>query len=241
MSETVNETTVDAPAPQSAAPEAAAAAALLSLPAQVESLLYASKEPATINALATTLEATTREVEDAIEQLAEQYQWRGIRIQRNGNRIQLVTAPEIASKVQKFLGLEEINRLSAAALETLAIVAYNQPVTKPQIELIRGVNCDGVMNTLEARNLIVELGRADSVGHPMRYGVSFDFLQYFGLKSTHELPSVTQLETLPITPAAPSQVLATREPAVTVLDAAAPASQDAAAVAPPQPDAPAAA
>ncbi len=239
MSEPVNEKTVAAPEP--AAAHVAATAAPLSLPAQVESLLYASKEPATINALATTLDATTREVEDAIEQLAEQYQWRGIRIQRNGNRIQLVTAPEIASKVQKFLGLEEINRLSAAALETLAIVAYNQPVTKPQIEMIRGVNCDGVMNTLEARNLIVELGRADSVGHPMRYGVSFDFLQYFGLKSTHELPSITQLETLPITPAAALQELPSPEPTEAARDTAAASSPDASAVAPPQPEAPAAA
>ncbi len=236
MSETVNERTANASAPEAAAP-----AAVLSLPAQVESLLYASKEPATINALATTLEATTREIEDAVDQLAEQYQWRGIRIQRNGNRIQLVTAPEIASKVQKFLGLEEINRLSAAALETLAIVAYNQPVTKPQIEMIRGVNCDGVMNTLEARNLIVELGRADSVGHPMRYGVSFDFLQYFGLKSTHELPSVNQLETLPITQAAPMQELTGPELAAPVLEAAASARQDTAKVESSQPDAPAAA
>jgi segregation and condensation protein B len=169
----------------------------LSLAAHVEALLYASKEPASINAIATTLDATTREVEDALEQLTEQYQWRGIRLQRQGNKLQLVTAPEVAPKVQKFLGLEEVNKLSSAAMETLAIIAYNQPVTKPQLEMIRGVNCDGVMNTLEARNLIVELGRADTVGHPMRYGVSFEFLQYFGLRSTHELPPVTNLETLP--------------------------------------------
>lgn len=184
--------------PESVSETDTASTATLSLATQVESLLYASKEPATINAIATTLEATTREIEEALDQLHEQYQWRGIRLQRNGNKIQLVTAPELAPKIQRFLGLEEVNRLSAAALETLAIIAYNQPVTKPQIEMIRGVNCDGVMNTLEARNLVVELGRADTVGHPMRYGVSFDFLQYFGLKSTHELPSVQNLETLPI-------------------------------------------
>jgi segregation and condensation protein B len=204
MSETVIEEPKDAvPAPaDEQEPIDPVAAALpkpnpLSLPAQVEALLYASKEPATINSIATALEATTREVEDAVEQLTEQYQWRGIRVQRQGNKLQLVTAPEVAERLQKFLGLEEINRLSAAALETLAIIAYNQPMTKPQIEMIRGVNCDGVMNTLEARNLIVELGRADTVGHPMRYGVSFEFLQYFGLKSTHELPPVTNLDTLP--------------------------------------------
>ena len=167
----------------------------LSLTAQVECLLYASKEPAILNALA----ASVAEVEAALEQLSEQYRWRGIRLQRHGNKVQLVTAPEMATAVQKFLGLEEVNRLSTAALETLAIIAYNQPVTRPQIEIIRGVNCDGVMNTLEARTLIVELGRADTVGHPMRYGVSFEFLQYFGLKGTHELPPVQNMQVIPIT------------------------------------------
>jgi segregation and condensation protein B len=88
-------------------------------------------------------------------------------------------------------------------METLAIVAYNQPVTKPQLEMIRGVNCDGVIQTLVARNLILELGRADTVGHPMRYGVSFDFLQYFGLRGVHDLPPVEKLDTLPIEREAP--------------------------------------
>lgn len=70
--------------------------------------------------------------------------------------------------------------------------------------MLRGVNCDGVMATLEARNLVQELGRAETVGHPMRYGVSFDFLQYFGLKGTHELPAVEHLETLPATDTPPA-------------------------------------
>jgi segregation and condensation protein B len=175
----------------------------LSLAAQVECLLYAAKEPATLNALAAALNASIAETEEALEQLAEQSRWRGVRIQRHGNKVQLVTAPELAGAVQKFLGLEEVNRLSTAALETLAIIAYNQPITRPQIEMIRGVNCNGVMNTLEARTLIVELGRADTVGHPMRYGVSFEFLQYFGLKGTHELPPVQNSDVLPALAASP--------------------------------------
>ncbi len=181
----------------STAPREPETPAALSLAAQVECLIYASKEPATINAMATALDASTREIEDALEQLHEQAQWRGVRLQRQGNKVQLVTAPELAARVQKFLGLEEVNRLSSAALETLAIIAYNQPITRPQIEHIRGVNCDGVMNTLEARGLVNELGRADTVGHPMRYGVSFEFLQYFGLKSTSEMPPVANLDALP--------------------------------------------
>lgn len=170
----------------------------LSLAAQLESLLFAISEPATLNALAAALDATPGEIEAALEALSAQYQARGIRLQRLGNRVRLVTAPEMAERIQKFLGLEEVNRLSPAALETLAIIAYNQPITKPQLETIRGVNCDGVIGTLLARNLIQELGRADTVGHPMRYGVSFDFLGYFGLRGVHELPPVERLDVLPI-------------------------------------------
>lgn len=170
----------------------------LSLAAQLESLLYVAGEPATLNALAAALDATPGEIEAALEELSAQYQARGIRLQRLGNRARLVTAPEMGERIQKFLGLEEVNRLSQAALETLAIIAYNQPITKPQLEAIRGVNCDGVINTLLARNLVQELGRADTVGHPMRYGVSFDFLNYFGLRGVHELPPVDKLDTLPI-------------------------------------------
>jgi segregation and condensation protein B len=170
----------------------------LSLASQVEALLYASGEPASLAALAGALDATNGEIEAALEELTSLYAVRGIRLQRSGNKVQLVTAPEIAPKVQKFLGLEEVNRLSSAALETLAIIAYNQPITRPQMEMIRGVNCDGVITTLLARNLIQELGRADTVGHPMRYGVSFEFLQYFGLRNVHELPPVEKLDTLPV-------------------------------------------
>jgi segregation and condensation protein B len=188
----------DAPLQATAAAEAGESPVALSLAAQLESLLYAAGEPAALSALAAALDATPGEIEAALEELSAQYQARGIRLQRLGNRVRLVTAPEMAERIQKFLGLEEVNRLSQAALETLAIIAYNQPITKPQLEMIRGVNCDGVINTLVARNLVQELGRADTVGHPMRYGVSFDFLGYFGLRGVHELPPVEKLDALPI-------------------------------------------
>lgn len=169
----------------------------LPVPMLVEAILYAAKEPAAVGAIALTLDIAVQDVETALHDLNVTFEQRGVRLQRHGNRVQLVTAPEAAEIVQKFLGLEENTRLSSAALETLAIVAYNQPVTKPQIEMIRGVNCDGVMTTLEARNLVQELGRADSVGHPMRYGVSFEFLRHFGLKGVHELPPIENLDVLP--------------------------------------------
>jgi segregation and condensation protein B len=206
----------DAPAPVEpvagaapvAATEPAQEDAALSLASQVEALLYASGEPASLAALAGALDATNGEIEAALEELTALYAVRGIRLQRSGNKVQLVTAPEIASKVQKFLGLEEVNKLSPAALETLAIIAYNQPITRPQMEMIRGVNCDGVITTLMARNLVQELGRADTVGHPMRYGVSFEFLQYFGLRNVHELPPVEKLDTLPVEKGEPAETVA---------------------------------
>ncbi|MCL5999369.1 MAG: SMC-Scp complex subunit ScpB [Chloroflexi bacterium] len=167
------------------------------LSAQIESILYAAGEPASISAIAAALDASSQDIETALDELNVQCQSRGIRLQRHGNEVQLVTAPEVAERIQKFLGLEATNRLSTAALETLAIIAYKQPITKPQIEMIRGVNCDGVMKTLEMHNLIKELGRAETVGHPMRYGVSFEFLQHFGLHGVNELPPIDKLEVLP--------------------------------------------
>jgi len=169
----------------------------ISLPALVESILYAAAEPASISSLASALEVSIAEIESALADLAGQCAGRGVRLQRHGNQAQLVTAPEAAERVQKFLGLESLNRLSSAAIETLAIIAYRQPITRPQIEMIRGVNCDGVMKTLEQHNLIEELGRAETVGRPMRYGVSFEFLQYFGLTGVHELPPLENLDVLP--------------------------------------------
>ena len=113
---------------------------------------------------------------------------RGIRLQRMRDRVQFVSAPEVSEQVQKFLGLDTAARLSPASLETLAIVAYRQPITRPQIENIRGVNCDGVIHTLLARNLIETLGQLETVGHPALYGTTFDFMHYFGLTALDQLP-----------------------------------------------------
>ncbi len=175
------------------------------LAAQIESILYATGEPASVSAIAAALEISVQDVETALADLNAACASRGVRVQRQGNLVQLVTAPEFAERVQRFLGLEANNRLSSAAVETLAIIAYKQPVTKPQIEMIRGVNCDGVMKTLEMHNLIQELGRVDTVGRPMRYGVTFEFLQHFGLSGVHELPPVDNLNTLPAQESEPVQ------------------------------------
>jgi len=156
----------------------------------VESLLFVADEAVRVDRLAATLEIEPEQIEEALRTLTEQYQHRGLRLQQRGQRVQLVTAPEAASYVQRFLGLELTGKLSPAALETLAIVVYRQPVTRAQIEDIRGVNSDSVLRTLLNRGLVEEQGRLDQVGRPIIYGTTFEFLQQFGLTSLDELPPI---------------------------------------------------
>jgi segregation and condensation protein B len=160
----------------------------LTLAATVESLLFVADAPVSVSHLAEALERDERDVEAVLQTLAEGYAGRGVRLQRKGNRVQLVSAPESAPAVERFLGLSQSGKLSAAALEALAIVAYEQPVTRPQIEAIRGVSSDGVLRTLLSKGLIEEVGRLETVGHPVLFGTTFEFLQYFGLSSLGELP-----------------------------------------------------
>jgi segregation and condensation protein B len=161
---------------------------ILSLAAQVESLLFVADAPVPVSRLVEALEVTPRQVEQALVDLEAQITAGGLRLQRAGNRVQLVTAPEAASCVERFLGLEARTRLSRAALETLAIIAYGQPMTRPEIEAIRGVSSDSVLRTLLSVGLIEDVGRAPTVGRPILYGTTFEFLQHFGLSSLDELP-----------------------------------------------------
>jgi segregation and condensation protein B len=160
----------------------------LPLSSQIESLLFVASEPTPLEHLASALETTPAQIEEALGVLNKEYTLRGLRLQRKGKRIQMVTAPETADAVRKFLGLELSGKLSPAALETLAIVAYRQPVTRPQVEAIRGVNSDSVLRTLVNRGLIEEQGRLDQAGRPIIFGTTFDFLQQFGLSNLDQLP-----------------------------------------------------
>jgi segregation and condensation protein B len=153
----------------------------------VESMLFVADEPVRVEHLAAALEIAADAVEGALSALEQEYTTRGIRLQRHGNRIQLVSAPEAAPLIRRFLGLEQTSKLSPAALEALAIVAYRQPVTRAEIEAVRGVNSDSVLRTLVGRGLIEEMGRLDQVGRPILYGTSFLFLQHFGLQSLDQL------------------------------------------------------
>ena len=165
---------------------------LLSLAAAIEGLLFVADSPVSIGRLAEALQVTSAQVEHALAELENGSAQRGMRLQRAGNRIQLVTAPELAPSVERFLGLEARTRLSRAALETLAIIAYRQPVTRPEIESIRGVGSDSVLRTLLSVGLIEEVGRAVTVGRPILYGTTFEFLQHFGLTRLDELPPLEE-------------------------------------------------
>ncbi len=160
----------------------------LSLPAQLESLLFVATEPVPISQLAAALEITPAEVERGLRTLEDELRERGLRLQRHRHRVQLTTAPQAAELIERFLGLEATTRLSRAALETLAIIAYRQPVTRPQVDAVRGVNSDGVMRSLLSKGLIQEVGRAAGPGRPILYGTTAEFLQYFGLNSLSDLP-----------------------------------------------------
>jgi len=162
-----------------------------SIEAAIEAVLFVAAGPVSINQLAETLAARQADVEIALKHLEEAFasENRGIRMQFHEGRVQLTTSPYLAGIVENFLGLEATARLSRAALETLAIIAYRQPVTRPGVDSIRGVNSDGVMKSLLQKGLLQEMGRADGPGRPILYGTTPEFLQHFGLSSIRELPA----------------------------------------------------
>jgi len=125
---------------------------------------------------------------NALEELGRQCEQRGLRVQRKGHRVQLVTAPHAAEAIERFLGLDLSGKLSPATLEALAIVAYKQPVTRADVDAVRGVQSDYVMRSLVSKGLIEEIGRLDQAGRPIIYGTTFEFLQHFGLTDLSGLP-----------------------------------------------------
>jgi segregation and condensation protein B len=168
----------------------------LHLAAQVEALLFVAPTAVPASQIAVALGVTTREVEQAVEALSAGYSDRGIRIQEHNGKLQMTSAPEAAAVVERFLELETTTSLTRASLETLAIIVYQQPVTRPQIDAIRGVNSDTVIRNLLIKGLIEEVGRTEGPGRPILYTTSPDFLQYFGLTSLSELPPLQLPETL---------------------------------------------
>ncbi|MCB0166801.1 MAG: SMC-Scp complex subunit ScpB [Anaerolineae bacterium] len=156
----------------------------------IEGLLFVASEPVSIKYLGSVIDCAGDDIEAALDILKEAGSERGIRLQRQGNKVQLVSAPELTDYVERFLGVTGSGKFSTPALETLAIIAYRQPITRPEIEAIRGVNSDGVLRTLISKGLVEEVGRLDSVGHPSLFATTFEFLRYFGLNDIEELPEL---------------------------------------------------
>ena len=161
--------------------------------ALLEALLFVAREPPTIAQLAQASGVSTAAIESAIEQMSRENN-RGWVVLRHHDTVQLASAPRFAEPIRRFLGLERETRLSGAALETVAIIAYRQPVTRAEIEAVRGVDCAGVLATLHGRGLVQEVGRVDSVGHPIQYGTTPEFLRHFGLQSLADLPPLGEVE-----------------------------------------------
>jgi segregation and condensation protein B len=156
----------------------------------VESLLFVAGRPLEMSELRRLLLVEDKKLREAIRALAEdcERQRRGVRVQRTGESVQLVSAPENARFVAALLGLPTQVKLTTAALETLAVVAYRQPITRSQIEFIRGVNSDRALASLVQHGLVIEVGRANTVGRPALFGTTPEFLQQFGLTTLDALP-----------------------------------------------------
>jgi segregation and condensation protein B len=173
--------------------------------ARLEALLFVAAGSVPSIQLASALNLPVRTIEaylDILEaRLVSADSPHGLRLQRHHGRVQLTTSPETAADVERFLGLESTSKLSRAALEALAIIAYQQPVTRPEIDAVRGVSSDGVLKSLLSKGLIQEVGRADRPGRPILYVTTSDFLQHFGLNSIEELPPLsTELGVPPASP-----------------------------------------
>lgn len=156
----------------------------------IEAILFVSGEPVQLGAVARALEVTELEVSAAADELASDYDYhrRGICLKRFGSHLQLSTRPDYAPQIEKLLQPIQKQSLSQAALETLAVVAYKQPVTRLDIEAVRGVKCDYSVQSLMNKGLIEEVGRKETLGRPILYGTTDAFLSHFGLTSLEDLP-----------------------------------------------------
>ena len=155
--------------------------------AALEALLFVAERPLARREIAALAGVERSVVDERLGDLEVSLAMRGVRLVASGERVELVTAPEAGALIARYVGADAI-RLSPASLETLAIIAYRQPVTRAAVERIRGVDSDYSIRSLLHRRLVVDLGRADAPGRPILYGTGFDFLERFGLTSLDQLP-----------------------------------------------------
>jgi len=156
---------------------------------RIEAVLFVAEKPVSRSELARIGGATPRQLDVALAELGGGYEGTGLRLQHDGDEWQIVTTPEAAPYVAAYLGADRL-RVSPASLETLAVIAYRQPVTRAEVEAVRGVNCDQTIYTLMSRRLIEERGRKEAPGRPILYGTTWEFLECFGLSSLDQLPTV---------------------------------------------------
>lgn len=166
--------------------------------AALEALLFVASGPVATSQLGEVLKKPTSEINEHLKQLERILDdQRGLRLQWHKNKVQLTSSPAYGKIIEDFLGLEASSKLSRAALETLSIIAYKQPATRPQLDSIRGVNSDGVLKNLLSKGLIEEVGRAEGPGRPIMYGTTPDFLQHFGINDLEQLPPLDPPEEHP--------------------------------------------
>jgi segregation and condensation protein B len=176
----------------------------LTLEARIEALLFVSAAPVPAQRLAEALGVGTGEVEGALPTLEAKLTSRGLRLQRHRGGYTLTTAPPAAADVARLLDLESTAHLTRAALETLSIIAYRQPATRPLIDSIRGVNSEASVHTLVRYGLVEESGRGEGPGRPILYSTTQDFLHHFGLSSLSALPPLDRGESTAESPPSPS-------------------------------------
>jgi segregation and condensation protein B len=160
----------------------------------IESVLFVAEKPVSIKELAGITGFMVSDLQTALKELEIEYNERGIRLIRKGEYFSLVSAPECADCVSKYLNEELRHDLSPAALETLAIITYKQPITRMEVEEIRGVNSDQTLRNLLIRGLVDEVGRKETIGRPILYGTTMEFIQYFGLTSEENIPKIDDLQ-----------------------------------------------
>ncbi len=160
------------------------------VPHIMEAILFVSGEPVSIPDLAKALDLSEMETMEAISTLQKDYDHnrRGIALKRYGNHLKLETRAEYAPYVERLLQPVQRQSLSQAALETLAVIAYRQPTTRGEVELIRGVKCDYSIQSLLTKGLIMEVGRKEALGRPILYATTDRFLEHFGITDVRELP-----------------------------------------------------
>ena len=164
------------------------------IPQILEAILFVAGEPVAVSDLAQALEVSEMEIMHAVEALERECERRGVTVHRYGDHLRMETRPEYAPYVERLLQPVQRQTLSQTAMETLAVIAYRQPVTKGEVEQVRGVKCDYSVQSLLHKGLIKEAGRKEALGRPILYATTDRFLEHFGISDIRELPPLPDVQ-----------------------------------------------